>query len=320
MGNYAAVDCGTLSTRLLISAPSGEPVLRLMRITRLGEGVDGSGLLLPRAMERTLAVLREYRALMVGHEVQRARMVGTSALRDAGNRATFSGPAAEVIGTELELLSGQEEAALSFLGATGELSAGSAPWLVVDIGGGSTELVVGPRPFGAQSLDLGCVRVTERFFRNDPPSRGEISDARAWLEAQYSEAEAEVPGFRSARTFVGLAGTVSSLARFDQGLVSYDREAVHHYRLARQSVERALEDLARLPASQRAGMPGIEEGRAELIVGGALVLATLMAYFGFEECLVSESDILDGMVATMRTDAGDASSVAPPCDRPSAPQ
>ncbi len=291
-----------------------------MRITRLGEGVDRSGLLMPLAIQRTLAVLRDYQALMVGHEVQKARMVGTSALRDAGNRAMFSGPAAEVIGTELELLSGQEEAALSFLGATGELSAESAPWLVADIGGGSTELVVGPRPFGARSLDVGCVRATERFFRNDPPTGDELARAKAWLKAQYVEAEAQVPGFRSARTFLGLAGTVSALARFDQGLVAYDREAVHHYRLARQAVERALEDLAARPAAQRAGMPGIEEGRAELIVGGALVLATLMAHFGFEECLVSESDILDGMVATMRKQAGGPNSVAPACERPSAPQ
>jgi exopolyphosphatase/guanosine-5'-triphosphate,3'-diphosphate pyrophosphatase len=316
MGNLAAVDCGTLSTRLLISAPSGEPILRLMRITRLGERVDRSGLLLPEAIERTLGVLREYQALMGEHEVRKARMVGTSALRDASNRALFSMPAAELIGTELELLSGQDEAALSFLGATAELSAESAPWLVADIGGGSTELVVGPEPFGARSLDLGCVRVTERFLQHDPPTGDEIAEAEAWLEAQYNRAEAEVPGFRSARAFIGLAGTVSALARFDQGLVSYDREAVHHYRLARQSVERALADLAGRRASQRAALPGIEEGRAELIVGGALVLATLMAHFGFEECLVSESDILDGLVITMRTEAADRHAGLPLSDRP----
>jgi exopolyphosphatase/guanosine-5'-triphosphate,3'-diphosphate pyrophosphatase len=320
MGNLAAVDCGTLSTRLLISAATGEPTLRLMRITRLGEGVDRSGLLLPEAIERTLAVLREYQGLMGEHEVQKARMVGTSALRDASNRALFSKPAAEVVGTELELLSGQDEAALSFLGSTAELSAESAPWLVADIGGGSTELVVGPEPSGARSLNLGCVRVTERFLQHDPPTRDEMAEAEAWLKGQYTEAEAEVPGFRSARAFIGLAGTVSALARFDQGLVSYDREAVHHYRLARQSVERALADLAGRPASQRTGLPGIDEGRAELIVGGALVLATLMAHFGFDECLVSESDILDGLVITMRTEADGLHAAPPLHDRPSAPR
>ena len=320
MGNLAAVDCGTLSTRLLISAATGEPILRLMRITRLGEGVDRSGLLLPEAIERTLAVLREYQGLMGEHEVQKARMVGTSALRDASNRALFSKPAAEVIGTDLELLSGQDEAALSFLGSTAELSAESAPWLVADIGGGSTELAVGPEPFAARSLDLGCVRVTERFLQHDPPTRDEMAKAEAWLKGQYTEAEAQVPGFRSSRAFIGLAGTVSALARFDQGLVSYDREAVHHYRLARQSVERALADLAGRPASQRTGLPGIEEGRAELIVGGALVLATLMAHFGFEECLVSESDILDGLVITMRTEVHGRHAAPPLHERPTAPR
>jgi len=320
MGKLAAVNCGTLSTRLLISAPSGEPILRLMRITRLGEGVDRSGLLLAEAIERTLAVLREYHGLMSEHGVQTARMVGTSALRDASNRALFSKPAAEVIGTELELLSGREEAALSFLGSTAELSAESAPWLVADIGGGSTELVVGPEPFGARSLDLGCVRVTERFLHHDPPIGDEIAEAKVWLKAQYNEAEAEVPEFCSARAFIGLAGTVSALACYNQGLVLYDRKAVHHYRLTRQSVERALADLARLPASRRAGLPGIEEGRAELIVGGALVLATLMDHFGFEECLVSESDILDGLVITMGPEAGAAHAPPPLHDGPSAPR
>lgn len=320
MGNLAAIDCGTLSTRLLISAPGGEPVLRLMRITRLGEGVDRSGLLLAEAIERTLAVLREYRGFMSERKVQTARMVGTSALRDASNRALFSKPAAQVIGTELNLLSGREEAALSFLGSTAELSAESAPWLVADIGGGSTELVVGPEPFGALSLDLGCVRVTERFLHHNPPADGEIAEAKAWLKTQYDEAEMEVPGFRSARAFIGLAGTVSALARYDQGLVAYDRKAVHHYRLTRQSVERALAELAGLPASQRVGLPGIEEGRVELIVGGSLVLATLMAHFGFEECLVSESDILDGLVITMRTEAGERPAPPPLHDRPSAPR
>jgi exopolyphosphatase / guanosine-5'-triphosphate,3'-diphosphate pyrophosphatase len=320
MGNFAAVDCGTLSTRLLISAPTGEPILRSMRITRLGEGVDRSRLLLPEAIERTLVVLREYQSLMGEHEVQTARMVGTSALRDASNRALFSKPAAELIGTEVDLLSGQDEAALSFLGATAELSAESAPWLVADIGGGSTELVVGPRPFGACSLDLGCVRVTERFLQHDPPTRDELANAEAWLKVQYNEAESEVPGFGAARVFVGLSGTVSALARFDQGLVPYDRKAVHHYRLARQSVEQALADLAGRPAAQRAGLPGIEERRSELIVGGALVLATLMAHFDFDECLVSESDILDGLVITMCTEAGDREAAPPLRDRPSAPR
>ena len=299
MGNYAAVDCGTLSTRLLISSPQREPIVRLMRVTGLGQGVDRTRSIRAEAAERTLSVLREYRGLMEAHEVSAARMAGTSALRDAANRASFSRAAEEVVGAPLSLLSGQEEAALSFLGATDELNVADGPWLVADIGGGSTELVVGPDPSGARSLDLGCVRVTERFLHDDPPTNEQLAAAREWLRAQFISAEAEVQGFRSARVLVGLAGTVSALACYDQGLGSYDHDAVHHYQLSSDAVGRALADLASRPASERAGLPGIEAARAPVIVGGTLVLDTLMAHFGFETCLVSESDILDGLIITM---------------------
>ncbi len=299
MGNFAAVDCGTLSTRLLISDRRGEQIVRLMRVTGLGEGVDRARALRPEAVDRALSVLREFRAVMDELDVRAARMVGTSALRDAANRASFSAAAQEVVGTPLLLLSGEEEAALSFLGATAELPSTEGPWLVADIGGGSTELVVGPEPSAARSLDLGCVRLTERFLHHDPPTGEELAAARAWLGAQFEQAEAEEPALGSAHALVGLAGTVSALASYDQGLRSYDHDAVHHYRLSRAAVEAALAGLASRPATGRAGLPGIEPGRAPVIVGGALVLATLMAHFGFDECLVSESDILDGLVITL---------------------
>ena len=276
-----------------------------MRITRLGEGVDASGYLLPEAAERTLDVLREYRALMDQLGVKRARMVGTSALRDAANRAAFSQAASGVIGTGLELISGDEEAALSFAGATAELGTQAAPWLVADIGGGSTELAVGPgagtqgAPAGTCSLEMGCVRVTERFLHHDPPGDDEVRKAASWLDDLYSQAEEKVPALRSACSLVGLAGTVSALASFDQGLATYQREAVHHYRLPRAAVDRALRNLASQPAAARVGRPGVEPGRARFIVGGALVLATLMAHFGHDECLVSESDILDGLALSL---------------------
>jgi exopolyphosphatase/guanosine-5'-triphosphate,3'-diphosphate pyrophosphatase len=270
-----------------------------MRITALGEGVDRSRSLLAAAMDRALTALCEYRRVMDQHDVRRARMVGTSALRDAGDRELFCDEAAKVIGTKVELLSGQEEAALSFSGATRELRPGSGPWLVADIGGGSTELVVGPQPAGACSLDLGCVRLTERFLHHDPPAAAELASATAWLSEQYRRAEADVPGLAGARTLVGLAGTVAALACYDQGRAVYDRDAVHHYRLSRQAVERAAHDLARQTAAQRQGHPGIEAGRAPVIVGGTLVLATLMGHFGFDDCLVSESDILDGLAWTL---------------------
>jgi exopolyphosphatase/guanosine-5'-triphosphate,3'-diphosphate pyrophosphatase len=296
MANLAAVDCGTLSTRLLVSAPDGATIVRMTRITGLGQGVDSSGLLQPEAVERVMAVLREYRGIMDQHGVGAARMVGTSALRDGGNRATFSQRAANIVGTPLELLPGTEEARLSFLGATAELVPSDGPWLVADIGGGSTELVVGPSPYGARSLDLGCVRVTERFLAHDPPTPAEVAEARSWLVAQFGQAEADVPNLRQGRTLVGLAGTVSALAGYDQALVTYDREAVHHYRLSRLAVEAAFSHLAPLPAARRTGLPGIEAARAPFVVAGALVLGALMAHFGFDDCLVSESDILDGLV------------------------
>lgn len=299
MANVAAVDCGTFSTRLLVCGPGGEPLVRLMKVTALGEGVDRSRSLAAPAMDRALTALRDYRRVMDDLDVRRARMVGTSALRDAGNRDLFCEEAARAIGTELELLSGQDEAALSFSGATRELPAETGPWLVADIGGGSTELVVGPAPAGACSLDLGCVRVTERFLHHDPPAPAELGAATAWLSEQYQRAEAGVPGLSGARTLVGLAGTVAALASYDQGLTTYDRAAVHHYRLARQAVERAAHDLACEPEAQRRRHPGIEAARAPVIVGGTLVLATLMAHFGFEDCLVSESDILDGLAWTL---------------------
>ena len=306
MANVAAVDCGTFSTRLLVCGPGGEPLVRLMKVTALGEGVDRSRSLAAPAMDRALTALRDYRRVMDDLDVRRARMVGTSALRDAGNRDLFCREAAKAIGTELELLSGQEEAALSFSGATRELPPGSGPWLVTDIGGGSTELVVGPAPAGACSLDLGCVRVTERFLHHDPPAPVEVAAATAWLSEQYRRAQADVPGLSGARTLVGLAGTVAALASYDQGLTTYDRAAVHHYRLARGAVEQAGRDLAGETTAQRRGRPGIEVARAPVIVGGALVLATLMEYFGFQECLVSESDILDGLAWTLLEPASPA--------------
>jgi exopolyphosphatase / guanosine-5'-triphosphate,3'-diphosphate pyrophosphatase len=305
VGNLAAVDCGTLSTRLLVSGPTGEPAVRLTRITGLGEGVDRSRTLLPQAIERALAVLREYRELMDLYDVYAVRMVGTSALRDATNRASFSAAAEEVIGTPLTLLSGEEEASLSFLGATADLSrpdtedGAVGPWLAADIGGGSTELVVGKDVPTARSLDLGCVRVTERFLHHDPPTSEELGTAGAWLGEQYRKAETDLPALRSAVALLGLAGTVAALACFDQGLENYYHQAVHHHKLSRKAVDWALQELAALPASRRSGLPGIEPARAPMIVGGALVLATLMAHFCFEECLVSVSDLLDGLVITL---------------------
>ncbi len=296
MANVAALDCGSLSTRLLVADAEGVTLERMMRVTGLGRGVDRAGRLSPEAVDRVLEVLGGYRAVMDAHGVEAVAMVGTSALRDAADRDSFRERAAAVVGAELELLDGGTEALLSFRGATAELAAEQGPFLVVDIGGGSTELATGPVPFVARSLDVGCVRLTERHLGSGPPSAAELARARSWVRDLLAGLEGQLPVPGGAATLVGLAGTVSALACYAQGLTRYDRRLVHHYRLARTAVVDALGRLAALPAAERAGLPGVEAARAPFIVGGALVLDEVMAWAGFEECLVSEADILDGLV------------------------
>ncbi|HET6963899.1 MAG TPA: DUF501 domain-containing protein [Acidimicrobiales bacterium] len=296
----AAIDCGTNSTRLLVARPGGPALERLMRITRLGEGVDRTRRLAPEAVERTLAVLREYRQVMDRFGVGAVRMTATSAARDALNRDEFFDAAEAAVGVRPELLGGDEEGRLSFAGATAELDPAGAPWLVVDIGGGSTELVAGPGPDGGpravRSLDVGCVRLTERFLTTDPPAPAAMDEAHAYVDARLDEAIREEPGLVGARTMVGLAGTVACLAGVDQGLDHYDRDRQHHYLLRRDRVELLLESLAATDSPGRRSMPGVEEQRADVIVGGTIVLVAVMRRFGFDECLTSEADILDGLV------------------------
>jgi len=298
----AALDCGTNSTRMLICGPGGETVDRRMSITRLGEGVDTSRRLAPAAIERTLEVLRRYRVAIDAAGAERVMMVATSAARDAVNRDEFFGPAAGIVGVEPELLTGLEEAGLSFAGATAGLDRADGPFLVVDIGGGSTELVIGHagRADSAVSLDMGCVRVTERFLRSDPPTAEELASARAAIASALTAARAgRASAFARAEVMIGLAGTVSAAAVLDLGLTGYDRARVHHHVLARPRVAALLEELAGLPVGGRRRRRGVEPGRADVIVGGLLVLDGVMDLLGFGSCLVSESDILDGMAARL---------------------
>lgn len=304
-----AIDCGTNSTRLLVAGPDGATLERLMVITRLGAGVDRQRRLAPDAIERTLAVLRDFRSVLDNHGVARVRMTATSAARDAANREDFFGPAAEVIGVRPELLSGEEEGQLSFAGAVAFLPDPPplGPYLIADIGGGSTELAAGdapaggtPRAQGVRSLEVGCVRLTERFFHHDPPIAEELAAARAEVRRQVTAAVADIPALGEAATLVGLAGTVAALAAIDQGLTSYQRERVHHYRLTSGRVEALLADLAAASAAQRRARPEVETARADVIVGGAAVLAELMATLGHDSCLTSEADILDGLAASLR--------------------
>jgi exopolyphosphatase/guanosine-5'-triphosphate,3'-diphosphate pyrophosphatase len=312
-GAVAALDCGTNSTRLLIVGGNGDVLEREMRITRLGEAVDATHKLSADAIARTVAVLRHYKRSMDDHGVVRARLVATSAARDAVNADEFFVAAEDATGVRPELLSGLEEGALSFAGATASLPAdrrGAQPVLVVDIGGGSTELVVGvPAPWptatgavppvAAVSLDIGCVRLTERFFHHDPPLGPELSEAKAVVDAEVQVARATLPPVGGDATLIGLAGTVATLAALNLELDHYQRERIHHAVLSRHQVDGWFERLSTEDRRARLARPGMVEGRADVIVGGVLVLAAVMAGFAIDRCLVSEDDILDGIAASL---------------------
>lgn len=298
--NVAAIDCGTNSTRLLVRSPSGETLERLMRITRLGKGVDSTGKLDPDAIERTADVLREYRAVMDRFDVTDVRMTATSAARDAANRDEFFDVARQIVGTTPELLSGQEEGELSFIGAVSELSPDEGPFLVVDIGGGSTEFSFGTTECEAtRSIDVGCVRVTEKFLHHDPPLPEELLACISVVEVHLDDVAREIEGVAEARTFVGLAGTVTTAAAVEIGLAEYDRDRIHHFVLTKGAAEDVFRTLATEPYDDRVANPGLERERADVIVGGMCVLVAIMRHLGFEECLVSEADILDGLAMSI---------------------
>ena len=294
-----AIDCGTNSTRVLVG-DGVRTAERLMRITRLGEGVDSNRALAPAAIERTVSVLREYRAVLDAHGVSRVRMTATSAARDATNRAEFFNAAEAAIGVRPELLSGDEEARLSFAGARSDLNPGDGPFLVVDIGGGSTEFIVGrDKPEGALSIDIGCVRVTEKFLHSDPPAPEELANAIGVVHDALDDLTRTVPSVVDTARLVGLAGTVTTMAAVEIGLAEYDRDRIHHCDLSRAAAEDVFRTLATESRADRVHNPGLEEARADVIVGGALILVTIMRHFGFDSCLVSEADILDGLVLSL---------------------
>ena len=300
----AAIDCGTNSVRLLITADGKTQIVRLMRITRLGKGVDATGRLDPEAIERTLAVLREYREVIDQHGATRIRMAATSASRDASNRDDFFHAAKEILGVMPEVISGEEEGRLSFLGATADLDPALGPFLVCDIGGGSTEFVLGTTEAESTiSVDMGCVRMTEAWLHHDPPTAEELSQALSVIDIYLDDVLREIPELGSAQTFVGLAGTVSNTASVELGLAEYDREQIHHLVLTRPAVEDVFRTLATESIKERKENPGLEEQRADVIVGGLCVLVATMRKFGLVECLVSESDILDGLAMSLLTDS-----------------
>ncbi|PRY01863.1 Ppx/GppA phosphatase family protein [Allonocardiopsis opalescens] len=302
MTRVAAIDCGTNSIRLLIAEPDPatgglRDIERRMEIVRLGQGVDETGRLAPEALQRTFTALTGFVKLIDQHAVGSVRMVATSATRDAANRQEFIDGVRGVLGVEPEVITGDAEARLSFAGATAELAGRELPepYLVVDIGGGSTEFVLGGTEVAAAaSVDIGCVRLTERRLRSDPPTPPQVAAATGDIEAAVERASGTVP-LRSARTLVGLAGTVTTVAGIALGLSGYDAERIHHSSIPARQVYEVSTYLLALPREQRARIPVMHPGRIDVIAAGALILDRVMRRLDVSEVLVSEHDILDGI-------------------------
>jgi exopolyphosphatase / guanosine-5'-triphosphate,3'-diphosphate pyrophosphatase len=308
----AAVDCGTNSLRLLIAdmdprAGTLADVDRRMEIVRLGEGVDATGRIAAGPLARTLRVLADYAAEIRRAGAAAVRMVATSAIRDAANAGEFIDGVIAILGVAPEVLSGDEEARLSFAGATAELAGrpgADPPYLVVDIGGGSTEFVLGAaRQTAGVSVDIGCVRMTERHLRSDPPLAREVAAATADIDAALDAVAAKVP-VAEARTLIGLAGSVTTVAGIALNLPAYDPARIHHARVPAAAVHKISGDLLAQTREQRAGIPVMHPGRIDVIGAGALVLDWILARFGFAEVVASEHDILDGIAWSLAASGG----------------
>jgi exopolyphosphatase/guanosine-5'-triphosphate,3'-diphosphate pyrophosphatase len=299
----AAIDCGTNSTRLLVADRGGRQLIRLMRITRLGQGVDRHNALAPEAIDRTIEVLREFRGSMDAFGVDRVRMVATSAVRDAENGAAFIAAARSAVGVEPEVLLGPEEGKLAYRGASADLLPLDGDTVVVDIGGGSTEITLGrDSSVSSVSLQLGCVRLTERFLKSDPPTPQEVVATHVAISDALGRGEEAMPqlvDLTPDRRLVGLAGTVSTLASIKLGVAAYDEEKLHHATISLEEVQGMCAMLASLSAAERGDLIGMVPGREDVILGGALVLEMVTSRYQFDEVIVSEKDILDGIVLSI---------------------
>ena len=308
----AAIDCGTNSIRLLIAERVDgrlRDLHREMRIVRLGEGVDATGRFSAEALARTEAALADYAVLLGEHSVRKLRMVATSATRDAANRDEFFAMTASILGAVVpgsiaEVITGSEEAELSFNGAVGELDSAAAPFVVVDLGGGSTEVVLGDSA-GVQasySADIGCVRMTERCLHSDPPTAAEVAEARRVVRERLAEALRVVP-VEQAKTWVGVAGTFTTIAALTQGMDTYDSDAIHLSRIRFSDMLAVCDQLLGMTREQRAALGPMHEGRVDVIGGGAIVVQELAAALGeragIDELVVSEHDILDGIALSI---------------------
>lgn len=297
-----AVDCGTNSIKLLITDDHGVEVCRESRMVRLGQGVDATGRLADAALTRTFEAIDEFRALLDRHGVDRLRFCATSATRDASNGEEFADGVEQRLGVRPEVLSGDEEAALSYAGAVAHLQAAPAwPTLVIDIGGGSTELILGNAdgPVAAQSLNIGSVRMSERHLHSDPPTAAEIEACVADVDRHLDEL-GDAVAVASARTVVGVAGTITTIAAGVLDLPRYDRDLIDQSQITVTDTDDYVGRLAAMTVEERRGLAYMHPGRVDVIVGGALILERVLRRAGVASMIVSEADILDGIAASQR--------------------
>jgi len=298
MSRVAAIDCGTNSIRLLIADINGDnfqELAREMEVVRLGQGVDATGAFDPEAIERTLTATRKYSEIIASKGVEKIRFCATSATRDASNRAIFIDGVREILGIEPEVIPGTEEAELSFIGATKVLSHATKPFLVVDIGGGSTEFVLGGDTVEfAKSVNIGCVRMSERHFKKAPPTALSIQQAITDIDAAIAEAAYIVP-IKESKTLIAVAGTATTVAAAALGLSEYDRQAIHLSRIPTHKVLEIAQMFQLMDRNEIAALGYMHPGRVDVIAAGSLVLARVMLATGASEFVASETDILDGM-------------------------
>ena len=298
MSRVAAIDCGTNSIRLLIAdiaCGNFKEVLRTMEIVRLGQGVDQNKAFHPDAIDRTLKAVELFRDQIASRGVEKIRFCATSATRDATNRSLFTDGVREILGIEVEVIPGEEEAELSFIGATKELRQSDAPFLVVDIGGGSTEFVFGSEKVNfAKSVNIGCVRMSERHLNTQPPSMAQIAQAIVDIDIAITQAAAVVP-ITTAKTLVAVAGTATTVAAAALELTDYDRHLIHLSRISSDKVHKVSSTFQSMNKDQIASLGFMHPGRVDVITAGSLVLSRIMAATGATEFVASESDILDGM-------------------------
>jgi exopolyphosphatase/guanosine-5'-triphosphate,3'-diphosphate pyrophosphatase len=298
LSRVAAIDCGTNSIRLLIADVTGanlKEVLRTMEIVRLGQGVDQNKSFHPDAITRTLSAVEKFAQLIASKSVEKIRFCATSATRDASNRELFTNGVKKILGVEVEVIPGEQEAALSFIGATKELSQSDGPFLVVDIGGGSTEFVFGSEKVEfAKSVNIGCVRMSERHLNLQPPTMAQIAEAIIDIDLAITQAAKVVP-ISQAKSLVAVAGTATTVAAAALKLEEYDRYLIHLSRISAPSVHQVAAMFQSMNKDQIAALGYMHPGRVDVITAGALVLSRIMAATGASEFIASESDILDGI-------------------------